>query len=70
MSSENKPKILDKGAPTEISDESRNYTQNYGFVRNFGRGPLIEDFGPVFGRQFSAQKIWMDVWDQKDEKTA
>ena len=35
----NRPKILDQGAPTEISEKSINYTKNYRLFSNFGRGP-------------------------------
>ena len=37
-------KILTRGPPTEISDESINYTQNYLLVRNSGERPSDRDF--------------------------
>ena len=33
----------------------------YSFVRHFGRGPMIDDFGPIFGRSFSKQKLQLRV---------
>ena len=53
MRSENRPKIFDQRPPIETSGESRNYTQNYGFFRNFGRGPSDRGFlDPNFDRNF------------------
>ena len=54
----NRPKTVDQKAPTEISDESINSTQNYRLVRNFGRVPSDRVFWPIFGSPFCTQKIW------------